>query len=107
MSDNRKRLAEGVQLISTQPFNADTLLQFISLTYKTYAQGIGIPHEQVMQIIQDNIDPDRVMISKKRLAELEDAETAIQYLNMAGVDNWSGCEYAYELAREDGVDISI
>lgn len=37
-----------------------------------------------------------ITITKKEYCELKIAELELNCLKAAGVDNWDGCEYAYE-----------
>jgi hypothetical protein len=46
------------------------------------------------------MEEELVLVSKKRLDELESQELVLNALRCAGVDNWEGCDYAYELLEE-------
>lgn len=45
--------------------------------------------------------PALVTITKKRFDELLKKEEWLSYLEEAGVDNWEGISYAYELKNND------
>jgi hypothetical protein len=44
---------------------------------------------------------EMVTIPKKEYEQLKEDSEWLGYLRSAGVDNWSGYEYAHELKRED------
>ncbi|QGF21747.1 YqaJ-domain containing exonuclease [Bacillus phage vB_BcM_Sam46] len=45
--------------------------------------------------------PEYKVISAKRLEELQNDSSWLNYLDRAGVDNWSGIDYAYDLKRQE------
>jgi hypothetical protein len=47
------------------------------------------------------MNEETVTISKKEYESLKDAARWLQCLENAGVDNWEGNDYAYELWREN------
>jgi hypothetical protein len=49
-------------------------------------------------------DDETVTISAKELAALRRDSEWLGYLESAGVDNWSGIDYARELRRNDRIE---
>ena len=47
------------------------------------------------------------IISRKRLEDLIESEEELNSLNGAGVDNWDGCSYAYEMRSENPMDMKV
>jgi len=48
------------------------------------------------------MNEETVTISKKEYESLKEDARWLQCLESAGVDNWQGIDYAYELKREAG-----
>lgn len=53
------------------------------------------------EVILKQTDKDVVVVSKERYEELIESEHWLSCLESAGVDNWSGIDYAYELHESE------
>ena len=49
-----------------------------------------------------NVDNDTITIDVERYGELLEAESWVQALEAAGVDNWDGYDFAQEIYNEKG-----
>ena len=47
------------------------------------------------------IRDDQIIIKKERFKELEESEKKLNALEVAGVDNWEGYEFAIEMMNEE------
>ena len=56
-----------------------------------------VSEDDLMTVIQE----ETVTIPKDEYDKLVEASTQLSYLEAAGVDNWSGYSYAWELRQED------
>lgn len=56
--------------------------------------------QQEFDAALEDLDAGRVTISKKEYESLKEDSDWLQCLQSAGVDNWSGYDYARELQRE-------
>jgi hypothetical protein len=48
------------------------------------------------------MNEETVTISKKEYESLKEDTLWLRYLKRAGVDNWNGIDYAYEIKRREG-----
>lgn len=49
---------------------------------------------------RNNMEEELITITKKEYDSLKEAQLTLRCLEDAGVDNWQGIDYAYELKRE-------
>ena len=101
---NKNKLAQAVEELGNSDFTPDAIIAFLHGSIKTYQQGIGLHHTLVEQIVRENL-PEKVLVDKAFLDRMWKRVMLLDYLEAAGVDNWSGYSYAFELAEEDGNEI--
>lgn len=55
-----------------------------------------------MSVIVQNSNPEEITISTEEYEILVHRSRYLDYLEMGGVDNWDGFDFAMDAAREDG-----